>query len=98
MVRTRTEYKNTVRKFNFEIDRQKSMKLINTKFKNAKEYWKLWKESVSQPKPKSLSANEFDNYLSQLTTLKIHFFNLMMIYYISMNDSQTHKYSLCLMS
>ena len=49
MVRARTEYKNTVRKFNFEIDKQKSMKLINAKFKNAKEYWKLLKESVSQP-------------------------------------------------
>ena len=76
MVRARTEYKNTVRKFDFEIDRQESMKHINAKFKNAdKEYWKLLKETVSQPKPKSLSANDFDNYfLSELTILKIHFF------------------------
>ena len=61
MVSATTEYKNTVRKFNFEIDRQKSMNLINAKFKNAKEHWKLLKEYVSQPKPKSLSANDFDN-------------------------------------
>ena len=65
IVRATTEYKNTVRKFNFEIDRQKSMKLFNAKFKNAKEYWKLLKESVSQPKPKSLSAKDFDNYFKE---------------------------------
>ena len=74
MVRARTEYKNTVRKFNFEIDRQKSMKLINAKFKNAKEYWKLLKESVSQPKPKSLSANDFDNYFKSINNPEDPFF------------------------
>ena len=74
MVRARTEYKNTVRKFNFEIDRQKSMKLINAKFKNAKEYWKLLKESASQPKPKSLSANDFDNYFMSINNPEDPFF------------------------
>ena len=74
MVRAGTEYKNTVKKFNFEIDRQKSMKLINAKFKNAKEYWKLLKESISQPMPKSLSANDFDNYFKSINNPEDPFF------------------------
>ena len=88
VVRARAKYKNTVKRFNFEIDRQKRMKLIHAQFKNAKQYKNLLKESVSQPKPKRLSANDLITTQSQLTILKIHFFNLMMmIYYISMNDS-----------
>ena len=74
MVRARTEYKNTVRRFNFDIDRQKSNKLINAKLKNAKEYWKLLKASVSQPKPKSLSANDFDNYFKSINNPDDPFF------------------------
>ena len=83
MVKARTEYKNSVRKFNFEIDRQKSKKLINAKVKNAKEYWKLLKASVSQPKPKSLSANDFDNYFKAINNPEDpFFFKLMMIFFI----------------
>ena len=37
MIETRNEYKYTIRKFNFELDRQKSMKLISATFKNAKD-------------------------------------------------------------
>ena len=35
MVRARTGYKNAVRKYNFEKDSQKSIKLLNAKYKNA---------------------------------------------------------------
>ena len=62
MVKARIEYKNTVRKFNFERDKQKSFKLLNAKVKDAKEYWKLLKNSVSQPKFKNISITDFENY------------------------------------
>ena len=62
MVKARTKYKKTVRKFNFERDRQKSLKLINAKLKNAKEYWKLSKSSVAQPKAKNVSIVDFEVY------------------------------------
>ena len=35
---------------------------METKLNNAKEYWKLLKESVTQSKPKNLSADHFDDY------------------------------------
>ena len=50
------------------------MKLISAKLKNAKEYWKLLKESVSQPKPKRLSANDFDNYFKSINNPEDPFF------------------------
>ena len=50
------------------------MKLISAKLKNAKEYWKLLKESVSQPKPKGLSANDFDNYFKSINNPEDPFF------------------------
>ena len=75
MVKARTEYKNTVRRFNFEIDRQTSMKLINARFKNEKDYWKLLKQSAPQPKPESLSANDFDNYFKSINNPEDPFFS-----------------------
>lgn len=74
MVKAQTEYKNTLRKFNFEQDRQKSLKLIQTKFNYAKEYWKLLKDSVMQTKPKNLSSSDFDNYFKSINNPDDPFF------------------------
>ena len=74
MVRARTEYKNAVRKYNFEKDRQKSIKLLNAKYKNAKQYWKLLKESVTGPKPSNLSATDFANYFKSINNPNDLFF------------------------
>ena len=61
MVKSRTEYKNTVGKFNYERDKHRSVKLLNAKLKNAKVYWKLLKSSVVQPKPKDTSIVDFED-------------------------------------
>ena len=74
MVRARTEYKNAVRKFNLERDRQKSFKLLNAKVKNAKEYWKLLKNAVSQPKSKNISITDFENYFKAVNNPDDPFF------------------------
>ena len=73
MVKARTEYKNTVRK-NFESDRQKSLKLINAKLKNAKEYWKLLKNSVAQPEAKNVSTVDFEDYFKAVNNPEDFFF------------------------
>ena len=62
LVSSRSAYKKTVRNFNFEQDKLKSTELLKAKLNNAKEYWKLLKESVTQSKPKNLSADHFDDY------------------------------------
>ena len=74
MVRARTEYKNAVRKYNFEKDRQKSIKLLNAKYKNAKQYWKLLKESVTGPKRTNLKATDFANYFKSINNPNDSFF------------------------
>ena len=74
MVKSRTEYKNAVRKFNYEIERQKSFKLLNAKVKNAKEYWKLLKSSVVQPKSKNISLVDFEDYFKAVNNLEDPFF------------------------
>ena len=98
MVKARTEYKNTVRKFNFQVDRKKSMKLINAKLKNAKEYWRLLKESVSQPKPKSLSAKDFDLYYKSVNNPEDPFFQAKKMCSILTKGCLILKFSLCLMN
>ena len=38
MITSRSKYKKVVKQFNFDRDQQKSRKLLNAKFKNAKDY------------------------------------------------------------
>ena len=87
MVRARTEYNKTVRKYNFEKDRQKSIKMLNAKYKNTKQYWKPLKESVTGPKCSDLSATDFANYFKAINNPNDTFFNQRMISYILMNVS-----------
>ena len=72
----RTEYKNAVRKYNFEKDRQKSINLLNAKYKNAKQYWKLLKESVIGPKCSNLSATDFAKYFRSINNPNDPFFSI----------------------
>ena len=74
MMRARTEYKNAVRKYNFEKDMQKIIKLLTAKYKNAKQYWKLLKESVTEPKCSNLSATDFANYFKSINNSYNPFF------------------------
>ena len=39
---------------------------MKTKLSNAKEYWKLLKESVTQSKPTNLSVDHFDDYFKAI--------------------------------
>lgn len=47
MVKARSEYKSMLRKCRYEYDKNKTSQLINAKYKNAKMYWNLLKESAS---------------------------------------------------
>ena len=52
----------------------KTAKLLNAKFKDAKEYWKLLKESVVSPKPKNISVDLFDKYFKAINNPEDPFF------------------------
>ena len=45
MVEARTAFKRSVRIFRYECKQQKTKRLLYLKYKNAKEYWKLLKDS-----------------------------------------------------
>ena len=66
MVKSRSDYKASVRKYKFELNKQRTQKLIVSKTKNAKEYWKLLKRSQTSTYPQSLSAQKFYEYFKSV--------------------------------
>ena len=74
MVKSRTEYENAVRNINYEMERQKSFKLLNVIVKNAKEYWKLLKSSVVHPNAKYISLVDFEDYFKSVNNPEDAFF------------------------
>ena len=66
MVRARTEYKRSVRIYRFECRKQKSRQLLDLKYKNAKSYWKLLKDSQNTDKSNSLTAQKFSKYFKSI--------------------------------
>ena len=62
MVRDRSIFKSSVRKFKKECQKQKTNKLIQSRFKDAKEYWRLLKQSQIGRSSNSLSADLFAEY------------------------------------
>ena len=68
MVRARTDFKAEVRKFKLEQDKAKSKRLVDAKYKNAKEYWKLLKNAANMNTgvAKNISSNKFAEYFKAI--------------------------------
>ena len=66
MVRARSIFKSSVRKFNRECHIDKTNKLIKARFKDAKEYWRLLKQSQAGSQTKNLSADIFAEYFKAI--------------------------------
>ena len=68
MVKARTDFKMTVRKFKSELEKAKTKRLIDAKYKNAKEYWKLLKDAANTHTltPKCLPTNTFAEYFKSI--------------------------------
>ena len=62
MINARKNYKNSVRHFNFECSKRRTDSLLQAKYKNAKSYWKLLKDSVSNNQPTYITFNMFTEY------------------------------------
>ena len=64
MVKARTEFKSEVRSHKLNQDRAKTKRLVDAKYKNAKEYWKLLKDAtnIDTNKTNSISADKFAEY------------------------------------
>ena len=79
--------KNSVRHFSFECSKRRTDSLLQAKYKNAKSYWKLLKDSVSNNQPTDITFNTFTKYsLSQLTIQMIASSSLTKILNILIKD------------
>ena len=67
MVATRTEFKYLIRNYRFEYRKQKTRHLLDLKYKNAKEYLKLLKNSQNVNSSNSLSAQKFKEYFKSIS-------------------------------
>ena len=61
MVKARSEYKTTIRKNRYEYDREKTNKFVNSKNKNAKQYWNMLKE-LAHVKHANIALSPFEVY------------------------------------
>lgn len=59
MVKARSEYKTLLRKCRYENDKNKTFEFLNAKYKNAKLYWNLLKESAGM-KPSNVALSSFE--------------------------------------
>ena len=65
MVKARSDYKTTLRKARYEYDKQKTLRFENARFKNAKLYWNLLKESAGV-KPANIPLTDFEQYFKAI--------------------------------
>ena len=74
MVRARSNFKSSVRKFNRECQKYKTDKLIATRFKDAKGYWRLLKQTQTGSQSKHLSADIFAEYFKAINNPESQFY------------------------
>ena len=73
MVKSRSAYKQLIRRKRYQYDKKQTQKLENARFKNAKEYWKVLKVS-SNNKRSSLHVTHFEEYFRAINNPDSHFF------------------------
>ena len=98
MVEARTALKKSVRHFRYECKKQKKRKrLLDLKYKNAKDNWKLFKDSQHSDSSLLLSASKLHNNIKSINDPNT-VFNQKKTFYILMIVSSNQKYKSCLHS
>lgn len=65
MVKARSEYKSMIRKCRYEYDKEKTSRFINAKFKDAKLYWNMLKETAGI-KSANIPLSSFERYFKAI--------------------------------
>ena len=73
LVKARSVYKCLIRKCRFEYDKQNSSRFINAKYKNARLYWNLLKESAGEKTP-SVPLSSFEQNFRAVNNPADHFY------------------------
>ena len=74
LIEARSAYKKSVRKFKYDCLKNKTQCLLQQKHKDAKQYWKLLKESQGITSPKSLTSKHFLEYFKSVNNPNDHFY------------------------
>ena len=74
MVKARTEYKKCIRLCRYRYDKQNTDKLLNARFKNAKLYWSMLKQSAGV-KRANIPLTDFEQYFRAINNPDDRFFN-----------------------
>ena len=74
MINARSEYKKGVRHFNYKKGSERTSHLLKAKFKDAKQYWKLLKDSTTHNNPKNISTENFSEYFKAINNPEDPFF------------------------
>ena len=74
MVGARSEYKRVLRKSRYDHRKSKTQQLEESRFENAKNYWKLLKKLCPSNSPKTLKSQHFANYFKAINNPDSRFF------------------------
>ena len=74
MVNARSTFKSSVRKYMLDCRKRKTQHLLESKYKNAKEYWKLLKDTQKHPESRSLSEQKFADYFRAINDPNMAFY------------------------
>ena len=61
LINSTTEYKNCIKQAKFKYDNNQTKKMLETRFKNAKLYWKMLKQSAGL-QTSNITMDVFANY------------------------------------
>ena len=73
MVKARSEYKSEIRKCRYDYDREKTNKFVQSKNKNAKQYWNMLKEPA-HVKPANIPLSSFEEYFKAVNNPADNFY------------------------
>ena len=73
LAKARSEYKSLIRKCRFEYDKEKTAHFVNAKYKNARLYWNLLKDSAGVRSP-SIPLSTFEQYFRAVNNPADHFY------------------------
>ena len=74
MVKARSAYKSILRKSRYDFDKERTSRFMNAKYKNAKLYWNLLKESAGL-KTTDVSLSSFEQYFKAVNNQSDPFYS-----------------------
>ena len=74
LTEARRNFKNEIRRKRYLFDKSKTEKLIVSKSKNVKEYWRLLKKAANVENKSTISASRFSEYFQAINNPTDHFY------------------------